>query len=117
NTLALHDALPIYIKEFAPHVRPAGGLDNPIADEQLIEPSVAIGVNDAAEVLKMRLRMLAFAVRRVEKQRGRRPRPGKRPLVANIGPQPAGLGLAGAGREDRHWGIIDMKRLARQDVG
>jgi hypothetical protein len=25
-------------------MRPAGGLDNPIADEQLIEPSVAIGV-------------------------------------------------------------------------
>jgi hypothetical protein len=29
-------------------VGPAGGLDNPIADEQLIEPSVAIGVNDAS---------------------------------------------------------------------
>ena len=51
------------IKEFAPHVRPAGGLDNAIAEEQLIEPSVAIGVNDAAEVLQMRLRMLTFAVR------------------------------------------------------
>jgi hypothetical protein len=54
------------IKEFAPHMRPAGGLDNPIAGEQLIEPGVAIGVNDAAEVLQMRLRMLAFAVGRVE---------------------------------------------------
>jgi hypothetical protein len=50
------------IKEFAPHVRPAGGLDNPIADEQLIEPSVAIGVDDAAEVLQMGLRVFAFAV-------------------------------------------------------
>jgi hypothetical protein len=46
------------IEEFAPHMRPAASLDNPITDEQLIEPSVAIGVNDAAEVLLM----LAFAV-------------------------------------------------------
>ena len=50
------------IEEFAPHMRPAAGLDNPSAGEQFIEPGVAIGVNDAAEVLQMPLRMLAFAV-------------------------------------------------------
>jgi hypothetical protein len=43
---------------------PAGppGLDNLSAGEQFIEPGVAIGVNAAAEVLQMRLRMLAFAI-------------------------------------------------------
>ncbi len=50
------------IKEFAPHVRPSGGLNNPIAHEQLIEPGIAVSVDDTAEVLQMRLRMFAFAV-------------------------------------------------------
>ena len=47
------------IKEFAPHMRPAAGLDDPTAGEQFIEPGIAVGVDDAAEVLQMRLRMLA----------------------------------------------------------
>jgi hypothetical protein len=53
----------VNIKEFAPHLCPAAGLDNPTADEQFIEPSprvrpsagprtgAAVGVNDATEVL------------------------------------------------------------------
>jgi hypothetical protein len=52
-------------------MRPAAGLDNPTADEQLIESSVAVGVNDAAEVLQMRPWMLPFTVGRVEEQRRR----------------------------------------------
>jgi hypothetical protein len=47
------------VKEFAAHMRPAAGLDDPAAGEQLIEPGVAVGVDDAAEVLQMRLRVLA----------------------------------------------------------
>ena len=67
------------IKEFAPHMRPAAGLDNPTADEQLVEPGVAVGMDDATEVLQMRLRMLAFTVGRVEEQRrrGREPANGR----------------------------------------
>src|SRR5690349_8752619 len=86
---------------------PAAGLDNPTADEQFIEPGIAVGVNDAAKVLQMRLRMLAFTIGRVEKQRRRRPRAGEWPLIADIGPQPAGLGLAGARRENRHRRVFD----------
>ena len=105
------------IKEFAPHMRPAAGLDNPSAGEQFVEPGIAVGVNDAAEILQMRLRMLAFAVGRVEEQSRRRPRAGERPLVADIGPQPAGLGLAGARRQDRHRCVVDVQGVAGEDVG
>jgi hypothetical protein len=65
----------------------------------------------------MRLRMRAFAVGGVEEQSGRRPRAGERPLVAHIGPQSAGLGLAGARREDRHRGVVDVQSVAGEDVG
>ena len=47
------------IEEFAPHMGPAAGLDNPTTDEQFVEPGIAVGVNDAAKVLQMGLRVLA----------------------------------------------------------
>ena len=49
-------------------MRPAAGLNNPTADEQFIEPGIAVGMDDATKVLQMRLRMLAFTIGRVEEQ-------------------------------------------------
>jgi hypothetical protein len=65
----------------------------------------------------MRLRMLAFSVGRMEEQRCRRLRAGEWPFVANVGPQPAGLGLAGARRQDRHRRIVDVQIVAGEDLG
>jgi hypothetical protein len=74
------------IKELTPHMCPTAGFDNPTTDEQFIEPGIAVGVNDAAKVLQMRLRMLALAIGRVKEQSRCRSRAGKRPLIANVGP-------------------------------
>jgi hypothetical protein len=43
-------------------VRPTGGLGDPVAGEQLVEPGIAVGVDDAPELLQMLPRMLALAV-------------------------------------------------------
>ena len=104
------------IEEFAPHMRPAAGLDNPTASEQFVEPGVAVGVDHAAEALQVGPRMLAFAVRRIEEQGSRRPGASEWPLIADIGPQPSGLGLSVARRQDRHRGIVDMQSLAGDDL-
>ena len=61
--------------------------------------------------------MFAFSVGRVEEQGRRGPRTGKRPLVTDIGPQPAGLGLTGARRQYRHRGVVDVQVVAGEDVG
>ena len=53
--------------------------------------------------------MLAFAVRRVEEQCGRRPDPSDGPLIADVCPQSSGLGLAGAGRQHRHRRVVDVQ--------
>ena len=45
------------------------------------------------------------------------PSGGEWPLVAHIGPQPAGLGLAGARRQRRYWRVVDIKGVAAEDVG
>src|SRR5271163_4645463 len=74
-------------------MRPAAGLDNPSAGEQLVEPGITVDVDDAAEVLQMRLRMFAFAVGRVEEQSRWRPRAGEWPLIADIEPAPAEAGV------------------------
>ena len=97
------------VEEFAPDMGPAGGFGDPVAGEQPVEPRIAVGVDDAAEVLEMRLWVLALAVGRVEEQRRRRPLAGERPLVADIGPQPPGLGLACARRQHRHRRVVDMQ--------
>src|SRR5216684_982566 len=57
------------IEELSPHMGPAGRLDDPSTGEQLVEPGIAISVDDAAEVLQVRARVLALGVRRVEEQR------------------------------------------------
>ena len=81
------------IEEFAADMSPAGGLGDPIAREQPLEPGIGVGVDDTAEGLQMRLWVFALAVGRVEEQRRRRSRAGERPLVANIEPALAKAGV------------------------
>jgi hypothetical protein len=50
----------MYIEELAPDMRPAGGLDDLSAREQLVEAGIAIGVDDAAELLQVGPRVLAL---------------------------------------------------------
>src|SRR5438552_6208879 len=94
--------------------QPASTMRPPM--NSFVEPGIAVGVNDAAKVLQMGLRMLAFAIGRVEEQRRRRARTGEWPLIADIEPQPAGLGLAGTWRQNRHRRVVDMQSVAGQDV-
>src|SRR5260370_524236 len=53
----------VHVEELAAHMRPTGGLDDPIASEQLVEPSIAIGMDDATKVLQVSPRVFALAVR------------------------------------------------------
>jgi hypothetical protein len=96
---------------------PAGGLADPVADEQPVEPGIAVGVDDTPEVLQMRLWVPALVVGRVEEQRRRRAGAGERPLVANIGPQPPGLGFARARRQHRHRRVVDVQGVASEGIG
>ena len=76
----------MHVEELAPDVGPAGGLDDAVPGEQLVEPGIAVGMDRAAERLQMGSRMLTLAVRRVEEQRCRWAGAGERPLIANVCP-------------------------------
>ena len=62
----------------------------------------------------MLLGMLAAAIGRVEEHRRRRIGAAKRPVVAHIGPQPAGAGLALG--QHRHGGVVGMDALGCEDM-
>jgi hypothetical protein len=63
------------------------------------------------------LRVLGFAIRRVEEYCRRRPRAGKRPLVTNVCPQSSRRGPAAAGRQYRHRRVVAIERLQGHHLG
>src|SRR5690606_36366117 len=90
---------PVDVHELAPHMGHAGNLADGAGAIQVLEPGIAIGMHPAAEPGEMILRVLALAVagEAIPGGRGRSAAP--RALIAGIGPEPGGLGLAGAGRQ------------------
>ena len=107
----------MHVKKLAPNMGPTPGFGDLVAGEQLVETSISIGMDDAPELIEVGARMLALAVGRVAEQRRRRSRAGERPLVADIDPEPPGLGLAGARRQHWHRRVVDMQRVGADDLG
>src|SRR5512147_2050244 len=105
----------VYLKDLAPGVRPTRHLDNPLAEE-FVEPGIGVRLEKAAESSQMICRSFAPAVGRVEEHRRRRARIAARPVVADVDPQPAGLGTAAAGIEHRHRGVVSVHLRAFEDV-
>ena len=97
------------VVELAPHMRPAGGLADAAGVVEMMEAGVAIGLQGPAEAVQMPARMLALAVRRVGEPDRRRGGIVRRAIVADIRPEPAGLGLAVARSQHRHRSIVGMQ--------
>src|SRR5512143_2878526 len=90
-------------------MRPASRfLDSP-ALVKMMEASVGISLQDAAELTQMFTRMLTPPVRRVSKPHRRRRSVTSRTVITHIGPQPSGLRLAVAGREHRNRRVIGVQ--------
>lgn len=77
--------------------------------EQRLEAAIAIGLQDAGEGSQMLLGMFASSVARGVIDRSRRRRPTVGPIVAHIGPDPAGRALALC--QDADGGVVAMKAL------
>src|SRR5512135_402564 len=84
------------VVELAPDVRPARHLDGggrlPLLRRvEIVEPGIAVRLQQAAEAGEVRPRMLALAIRAVAVEHRRWRRSGARALVAQVDPQPAGF--------------------------
>ena len=97
---------------------PAQGLDDrsglAIGREQPVVTGIGVSLQDAGEVAQMLRGMIARAVSRSPEQHGRRIGAAEGPVVADIDPSPAGVGLAL--RQDRHRRIVAMKPFGRHDM-
>src|SRR5512132_2735751 len=85
------------VVELAPDVRPARDLDGggrlPLLRRvEIVEPGIAVGLQQAAEAGEVRPRMLALAIRAVAVEHRRRRRSGARAVVAQVDPQPTDFG-------------------------
>src|SRR6266542_1161831 len=87
---------------------PAGGLQHAAAFVYLVETGEGIGLQRAAELAQMLLRMFTTAIRRVSKPHGRSLLAGGRTIIANIGPQPPRLRLALPRSQHRNRSVVAM---------
>jgi hypothetical protein len=90
----------LQVVELAPHVRPTGDfLDPTIFFMELIESSIGIGLQRTLKRTQMLLGKFTLAIGRVREPHGRCRRVACRPIIANIRPQTARLGLAALNHE------------------
>jgi hypothetical protein len=71
-----------------------------------LEAGIAVDLNDAFEVRQMRGGTFGATVGAVEIDRCRRVSPAPGPVVADIDPEPAGLGAASGSKIDVHKGRV-----------
>ncbi len=118
------------VEEAAPDVAPAADLGDarrPLHQMRIggsgardlveaAEAGVAIGMQPAGEVGELGTAVLALAIGRVSVEHGRRRGSAVGALVAQIDPQPAGLGLAGAGGQHIDGRVVGMDDASRHDM-
>src|SRR5579883_713405 len=82
----------------------------------MMEACISIGLQSPGEVFEMLSRMFSSAVFRIGKPDCRSSLLACRPVVANISPEPPGLGLAVAGREHRHGCVVGVELASGEDM-
>ena len=102
--------------ELAACMRPASDFINGAIAVQMMEPCIGVGLKGALEVLQMLPRMFAFAIFRIREPDRGRGLLTRGPIVTHIGPEPAGLGLAIAGRKHRHRCIVGVELRSCQHM-
>ena len=102
--------------ELAPRMRPARSKDDIALDGQPLEAGVAVDVENALEVLKMRHRALGLSVRREQIDSRRRLRSRPWSLLACIDPQASGLRASTARIEHRDGRVISKEMIGGKDV-
>ena len=99
------------IDELSPDMGHAGDLADGAGAVEILEPGITVGVHPAAEAGEVVLGMLALAVTGEAIPCRRWGLPAPRAFVARIGPEPGGLGLAGAGRQHADRRVVGEDRL------
>src|SRR5215472_6278995 len=101
--------------ELAPGVRPAPGFINVLAIK-MVKTSEGVGLESALESLQVLPRMFALPIFRVCKPYSGSSRFAGRPVVAHIGPESAGFGLAVTGRKHGDRSIVGVQLATSENM-
>src|ERR1700738_614668 len=104
------------IEKFASYMRHAWSFLNRSTFIELVEAGECVRLQDAFELGQMPLRMFSLAIWRIGEPHGRRGLISRRPVVANIRPEAAGLGLTSSWRKHRHRRIVPVQLLCVEHV-
>src|ERR1019366_6494878 len=102
--------------ELAPGVRPAGDFDDRSIFVEMLEASIGVSLERTAIVLQVLAWVLALTIRRVGEPYGGGGRIARWPVVADIGPEPSGLGPAVARREHRDRRVVGVQLAGGHDM-
>src|SRR5271156_3137948 len=102
--------------ELAPCMSPACGFDDPAAFVEMMKSSIGIGLQNSGKGVQMLLRMFSLAILCVGEPNGWRHIAARRSIVAHIGPEPRGFGLACAWSQHRNGRVITVYLRSREHV-
>ena len=107
-----------HLEEGASGVRPAGGLDQGTRSSsgiiEILVSGIGVSLEEAGISRQMGLGVLGPSIAGIVEHGRRRVRAGEGPVVAHIGPDPAGLGLPLG--QDRNCGVVAMKAAGAEHM-
>ena len=106
----------VEVVEFTSRVRPARRFHDLPVGVELGEAAIGVGLQNAGVAAQVRSRMFALAIRRVPIPHRRWIATAGRTIIAYVGPQASGLGLAASGIEHRHRRVIGVDLLRRVHI-
>ena len=106
----------LQVVKLASHMRPTSRFLYPSTLIKMMESSVGIGLQRAAEAAQMFSRMLTTTIRRVDKPHCCGRIISRRAIIPHVRPQATSLGLAIARRQHRNRRVIGMQLMSAHNV-
>src|SRR5271169_6335003 len=96
------------VVDLAPYMSPAGGFYDPAAFVEMMESSIGIGLQNTGEVTQVLPGMFSLAILRVGEPHRWWHITARRTVIAHIGPESCGLGLACSRSQHRNGRVIGV---------
>src|SRR5512133_4303432 len=99
----------LQVKELAPNVRPTGGLLDDSLLVDAVKTRISVCLQEAVKAAEVSFGMFSLPVRRVGEPDRRSCVVARRPIVAHVCPQPAGLGPAVTRSQHRDGRVVAVQ--------
>src|ERR1700685_2438565 len=102
------------VVELAPYMSPACGFDDPAAFVEMVEPSIGVGLQNTGEGTQVLPGMFSLAILRIGEPHSWRHITARWTVIADIGPESRGFGLACSWSQHRNGRVIGVYLRSRK---